>query len=236
MKKLALFTRIGLLILMVVFVACSKDETQGGLSLKFQASKSNLKSSLANNIVIESFVINIGEIELEFDENDPMFASDSIATDIELKGPFEVDLMKGGNPLATLIAQNVKLPQAAYDEIEFKFRESKNPVSELNGKSILIKGTVNGTPFIFWTDEEIEVEIEFESYVFLEEAQRAYITVTFDIISLFNPALGGVDISGAIDGNDNGIIEISKADVDGNELIAKSIWERIEFIIDAFED
>ena len=238
MKKSATITRIAILsmVFAFIFISCEKDEMKGGLSLKFEATHNTLKSSPADNIVIESFVINIGEIELEFDDNDPLFATDSVASDIELDGPFEVDLMKNGNPLSTVIAQNVELPQAAYDEIEFKFRESENPISEMLGKSILVKGTINGTPFIFWTDEEIEVEIEFEKYVLLEEAEMAYITVTFDIMSLFNPAAGGIDISGATDGNGNGIIEIYPEDPDGNEDLADMLWDRLEDIIEAFED
>jgi hypothetical protein len=238
MKNSATFTRISILTLIMafIFISCNKDEMKGGVSLKFQATQNILKSSPVESIVIESFIINIGEIELEFDDNDPLFATDSVASDIELDGPFEIDLMKNGNPLSTVIAQNVELPQAAYDEIEFKFRESENPISMMLGKSIMVKGTINGTPFIFWTDEEIEVEIEFEKYVLLEDAQMAYITVTFDILSLFNPAAGGIDISGATDGNENGIIEIYPEDPDGNEDLAVKLWDRLEDIIEAFED
>lgn len=238
MKNSATFTRISILTLVMafIFISCNKDEMKGGVSLKFQATQNILKSSPVESIVIESFIINIGEIELEFDDNDPLFATDSVASDIELDGPFEIDLMKNGNPLSTVIAQNVELPQAAYDEIEFKFRESKNSASEMLGKSIMVKGTIGGTPFIFWTDNEIEVEIEFEKYVLLEEAEKAVITVTFDVLALFNPAQGGIDISGATDGNENGIIEIYPEDPDGNEDLAIKLWDRLEYIIEAFED
>ena len=238
MKKSATFTRISILTLVMafIFISCEKDEMKGGLSLRFEATQSTLKSSSADDIVIESFIINIGEIELEFDDNDPLFATDSVASDFDLEGPFEIDLIKDGNALSTVIAQNVELPQAAYDEIEFKFEKSENPISLMWGKTIMVKGTINGTPFIFWTDEEIEVEIEFENNVFLEDAQMAYITVTFDIMTLFNPAAGGIDISGATDGNGNGIIEIYANDPDGNEDLAERIEDRLEDIIEAFED
>ncbi len=238
MKKSATITRIAILsmVLAFIFISCDKDEMKGGLSLKFEATQSTLKSTPADNIVIERFVINIGEIELEFDDNDPMFETDSIASDIDLEGPFEVDLMKNGDPLSTTIVQNVELPQAAYDEIEFKFRESENPISEMLGKSILVEGTIGETPFVFWTDEEIEVDIEFEKGVFLEEAEMAIITVSFDVMNLFNPAAGGIDISSATDGNDNGIIEIYPEDPDGNEDLADQLWDKLEDIIEAFED
>lgn len=238
MKNSATFTRISILsmVFAFIFISCDKDEMKGGLSLRFEATQSTLKSSPADNIVIKSFIINIGEIELEFDNNDPLFATDSVASDIDLEGPFEIDLIKDGNALSTVIAQNVELPQAAYDEIEFKFRKSENPISLMLEKTAMVKGTINDTPFIFWTDEEIEVEIEFDENVFLEDAQMAYITVTFDIMTLFNPAAGGIDISGATDGNGNGIIEIYAGDPDGNKDLADMLWDRMEDIIEAFED
>lgn len=238
MKNSATITRIAILSMFfaVIFISCDKDEMKSGVSLKFQATQSTLKSSPADNIVIESFVINIGEIELEFDDNDPLFATDSVASDIELKGPFEVDLMKNGDLLSSTIIQNVELPEAAYDEIEFKFRESKNANSEMSGKSILVKGTIDGTPFIFWTDEEIEVEIEFENDVLLDEAQLAVITVAVDVLSLFDPMQGGINISGATDTNDNGITEIYPEDPDGNEDLADQLLDKLEDIIEAFEE
>lgn len=238
MRKSATITRIAILsmVFAFIFISCDKDETEGGLSLKFKATENTLKSSPADSIVIESFMINIGEIELEFDDNDPMFETDSIASDIELEGPFEVDLMKNGDPLSTTIVQNVELPQAAYDEIEFEFRESEDSASDMLGKSILVKGTINGTPFVFWTDEEVEMEIEFENDVFLEEAQMAVITVAIDVLALFDPLQGGISIAGATDGNDNGIIEIFPEDPDGNEDLADQLWDKLEDIIEAFEN
>jgi hypothetical protein len=238
MKNSASFTRISILALVmsIVFISCEKDEDKNGLSLKFQGTKNSLKSTTAENVVIESFVINIGEIELEFDDDDPMFENDSVASDYELEGPFEIDLMKNGDPLSSFVARNVALPQAAYDEIEFKFTESENSLSLMQGKSILVKGTIDGTPFIFWTDEEIEVEIEFENDVFLEDAQMAVITVAFDVQALFDPARAGINIAGATDGNGNGVIEIYPEDPDGNEDLADMLWDRLEDIIDAIED
>ena len=229
---------------LAVLSSCSKDETEvkNGTSIQFKstyeapAGTAGLKSTANQGVVIESFKINIEEIEIEFNDNDPMFATDSVATDYELDGPFEIDLMADGNALETTIINNVELPVAAYDEIEFKFRESENSISEMYGKSILVEGTINGTPFIFWTDEEIEVEIEFEDVFTLDEASIALITVSFDIASLFDPSKGGIDLSNAADVNENGIIEIYPGDPDGNNDLADLLWDRLEDIIEAFED
>ena len=230
--------------------SCSKDDTEkGGVRFLFKATyldqefSASLKSSsasdegeLSNSVIIESFKINISEIELEFDDDDPLFATDSVASDIELEGPFEIDLMLEGMALEALIADNVELPNAAYEEIEFEFEKSENSISEMFKKTILVKGTIDGTPFIFWHDEDFDMEIEFDNTVHLDEAKQAIITVSFDIVSMFDPSKGGVDISAAKDGNQNGIIEIYPDDPDGNEKLADLLMDRIEDVIDAFED
>lgn len=241
MKTQDLFKAFIVLFIAVFLSSCKKDDQKGMASIKFEAHYPTTKSTTAEKsssvgVIIESFKINIEEIEIEFDDNDPLFLTDSVATDYELDGPFEIDLVKDGNALGTTIASNVELPTAAYDEIEFKFRESKVLTAEMNGKSIQVKGTINGTPFIFWSDNEIEVEIEFEQLVYLDEASNAVLAVSFDLASLFNPAVGGVDITSAIDGNANGTIEIYPGDSDGNSNLASQIWAKLEHIIDAFEE
>jgi hypothetical protein len=242
MKAINVIKTLTLISIALIFFSCSKDDSlKNKTKIKFESTNltsktTSLKSTLAESVVIESFKINIEEIEIEFNDDDPLFATDSVATDYELEGPFEIDLIKNGNSLETFITGNVQLPSAAYDEIEFKFRESDNSISLMYGKSVLIEGTINGTPFIFWTDEEIEVEIEFEEIVYLDEASQAVLTVSFNLASLFNPALGGIDISNATDGNQNGIIEIYPEDPDGNNDLADLIWEKIEDIIEAFEE
>lgn len=242
MKALNVFKAVIVLAITVFLISCEKndDTLKNQTAIKFEANQTlksgQLKSTSTAEVVIESFKINIEEIEIEFNDNDPMFLADSVATDYELEGPFEVDLMKDGNALETTVVKNVELPSAAYDEIEFKFRESENSISMMYGKSILVEGTINGTPFIFWSDEEIEVEIEFEELVDLDEASRAVLTVSFDIASLFDASIGGVDISAAMDTNENGIIEIYPEDPDGNSDLADMVWEKLEVIIEAFED
>ncbi len=228
------------IILALVLMSCEKEK-QGGLTLKFSGTTTPnslaIKSDNANAVVvIESFKINIGEIELEF--HDDQFISDSIGYDdeIELKGPFEVDLIKNGDALVTTVVSNVELPPAGYEEIEFEFKKSKNSISDMYQKTVLVKGTINGVPFVFWTDEEFEVEIEFEDDVYVDEATLAVVTVSFNIASLFDPAFGGINISNANDGNGNGIIEIYKDDPDGNEELADRIEDRLDDIIEAFED
>ncbi|MBW6497994.1 MAG: hypothetical protein K0B09_06385 [Bacteroidales bacterium] len=228
------------IILALVLMSCEKEK-QGGLTLKFSGTTPTsglaIKSSNADAVVvIESFKINIGEIELEF--HDDQFISDSIGWDdeIELKGPFEIDLIKNGDGMVTTILSNVELPPAGYEEIEFEFKKSRNSISEMYQKTVLVKGTINGVPFVYWTDEEFEVEIEFDDEVYVDEATLAVVNVSFNIASLFDPAQGGINIANATDGNGNGIIEIFEDDPDGNEDLAERIEDRLDDIIEAFED
>ena len=237
LKKL--FPLFFLLSFVFIYTSCEKDDAlkDGNTALKFKGvynSTTQTKSSALNGVVIETFTINIGEIEFEFDEDNNN--NGLTYSEITLKGPFELDLVKDGQGQVVSLINDLNLPETGYDEIEFKFDKNENPISEMFKKTVLVKGTINGIPFVFFTDEEFEMEIEFEDPVDLSEVESAIIMVTFDVQALFDPAQGGVDISNAQDGNGNGIIEIYEDDPDGNEDLAEKIEDRLDDIIEAFED
>lgn len=239
MKTFSFWNLVVIAALLVFTSSCSDDDEdpKNQTSIKFTASYPSTKSSTVNSgVSIERFKINIEEIEIEFDDEEPLFTTDSVATDYEFEGPFEVDLMDAGNTLQTTVARRVELPAAAYEEIEFKFRESEVTSSEMFEKSILIEGEINGVPFVFWSDEEIEVEIEFENLVYIDEAKVAILTISFDLGALFDTSKGGIDISSATDGNGDGVIQIHPDNPDGNDDLSDSIWNKIEDIIEAFEE
>lgn len=90
---------------------------------------------------------------------------------------------------------------------------------------------------MFHTNEEFEVEIEFENSITLSDAQHATIAISFNLAALFNPAQGGVDISNARDLNADGTILINYYDTtDRNNSLADLIENRIDHIIYSFED
>jgi len=183
-----------------------------------------------NDIVINSFIINVEEIELEADDDDE--AEGSKVSDIELDGPFVVDLIENRSGIDQTLAE-VDLPEGNYEEIEFSINESEDSESELFEKSIFIAGTINGTPFEFWHNEDLDFEIEFENGMLtLEEASATLINLQFDLNNLFSL----VDISTAADGNEDGTIEINPSNDDGNSDLADTMMDAIDDIIDAFED
>lgn len=233
----------------IVFASCSKDNEEdlnptdpsqntefAKVSLKAKATYNSNSSkglslkSMNSNLEISDFLVNIKEVELEFDddswEGDKYYCSDD---EIELKGPFELDLL--GNEITFAF---VELPQAQYEEIEFEFDKSSNSSSELFGKTVLIKGTIDGFPFIFWHDFDEEVEIDFEDddndIIITQDNNN--ITINFDLTGI----LAGVDFTTAQDGNGDGLIEISPRDNDGNRAIANQIKNRIKDYIDLLDD
>lgn len=239
MKTINLF-RIAIIISIAAFLySCDKENTDlhnGNAALKFQGvyKPSLTKNAALNEVVIESFTINVSEIEFEFDDDDDN--NNLTYSDIKLKGPFEIDLVKDGQARVVTLINDLNLPETGYDEIEFEFDKNENRNSEMYKKTVLIKGKINGTPFIFFTDEEFELEIEFEEPFDLSEMKDVIVMVSFDVQALFDPAQSRIDITAARDRNGNGIIEIYEDDPDGNENLADKIEDRLDDIIEAFED
>lgn len=244
------------LLSMALLAACSdnNDSTNNGrLSISASASftgttaKSSTAKMVNANVDVTEFRVNLREFELEADfeememedasemENDPSWDDDGYydyEDEVELEGPFELDLMEGQ---ITFI--NASIPEGVFEEIEFKFGKSKDPDSELYDKSILIKGTIDGVPFVFWHDFEDEVELDFEdSAVDISiTGTPEGVVIEFDLAQIFSSAVG-VDLTQAKDGNGDGTIEISPSDPDGNNDLAQVIRDRIKQDIDLLDD
>lgn len=236
--------KLGVLALSLAFgfTACSSDdssapgENQGTLKIVANASYGDLgnrtTSGIADaNVTLSSFLINIEEIELEFaDDHDRLDNYYNSDDDIELKGPFEYDLLSGDE----FELVNVYIPNGIYEEIEFEFDKSENPDSELYGKSMQLKGEINGQPFVFWHDFEEEIEIDFDDAErnLIINNNSLEIAIHFDL----NAVLANVDLSTATDNDGDGIITISPQDTDGNNGLANALKEAIKDQIELMED
>lgn len=255
MKNLRMtYRNFGLALLSATFFtfSCTKDEDDingnGQLALNFSSNTTNIPGSSSSSrttngnsaIEITDFLINIKEFELELDiedtDDDNELWDDNgyfdYEDEIELTGPFELDLMT--NQFSVVA---VEIPNGIYEEIEFKFEKSTDTNSDLLDKSILIKGTIDGTPFEFWHDFEDEVEVDFDNaeYDLTINNNGTDLTINFDLTNVFNSVVG-IDLSQATDGNANGVIEISPSDPDGNNAIAEQIKDKIRDYIDLSED
>ena len=241
------------LVLTMSLFNCSDDESNNNPMIDnsslviqaratFDGTNTTSRNTVNTDLNLTTFKLNIEELELEFDDidddndddyegydDDGYFNSDD---DVELQGPFELDLLNGTSNIVTL-----DLPQGAYESLEFEFDENENPNSDLFNKTILIEGTIDGTPFEFWYDFEEELEIDYEN-----SAQNISISngintiiINFDLDNLFNTS-SGIDLSEATDNDGDGIIEINPNDNDGNNDLADDIKDKISDIIDLLDD
>ena len=257
MKNYASTLKNGLWAIAALFtiVSCSNEDSSSGKGQLSIGAKSTVSStsgkasingkSLNADVILTDFRMNLKEFELEMDyenEDDDNEGSDNeqwnddgyfdYEDEIELEGPFELDLLAGQVSFIS-----AEIPNGIYEELEFKFDESTDPNSDLFGKSILIQGTINGTPFIFWHNFEDEVEVDFEDSqidIVIQNNANGLI-LNFDLSLVFN-VTSGVDLSQATDGNDDGVIEISPIDEDGNNAIAQAIRNNIKQAIDLLDD
>lgn len=234
MKKLK--NLLGIMTLLIVLASCSNDsgsaENTVNIIARATYSPSANRSALNGDVVLTSFKINLREIEFEFAENsnddddnsngdsddDGFYDSDD---EFELYGPFELDLLNQNAPVTT-----VTIPNGTYEEVEFKLHKSTNSASAMYNKSIEITGTINGTPFIFWHDIDEDFEIDYE------DANQNLIVSnnSYDLVFNFdlNQVLSQVDLSSAVDGDGDGVIEIGPNDTDGNQALANLIENSIE--------
>lgn len=234
MKNLKTF--IGIIGLVFIVTSCSKDSvaSQGTMKIKATAVYANPNGRAASDVVLTSFKINIRKIEFKVGEGmgmgdgkssgshdgteDGLFNGDDAS---ELKGPWELDLLNQTAPITS-----VTIPNGTYTEVEFKLSPSLVSSSPIFNKTIEIRGTIKGVPFVFWNTSEQDFSIDYH-----DAMQNLVINNgSYDLVFNFdlNQVLSMVDLSGALDGNNDGIIEIGPNDSDGNNALATQLHDHIE--------
>lgn len=209
--------------LAVTVVAACDNATAGnrvpvGLSFSGQAPAASAVladvtiSDAANTLVISKVQVILREVELKRTSSlvcsDDTTSTQSSRDDCEELsiGPFLVDVPVTGTTLTSISAV---VPPDTYREIEFEIHKlgDDTPVEralaaahpEFDINSIRVEGTYNGTPFVFMSELDEEVELEFAVPVVVTEA-NANVTIQFDIASWFrngstlvNPATANKD-------------------------------------------
>lgn len=237
---------IATFILSILIVSCSSDSGSGQNTMKIvaKATYTNTAGKTGNGVVVNSevvltsFKINIKEIEFKLAESgsgddgednnsgdnhhdhgngdgnhDGMYNGED---EIGLNGPWELDLLNQSAPVTTVTIAN-----GTYEEVEFKLSKSLQATSPLFNKTVEIKGTINGTPFVFWHNFETKFEVDYH-----DAAQNLVVSnSSFDLVLNIdlNQVMSQVDLSSAVDGNGNGVIEIGPDDTDGNNALATQL-------------
>ena len=230
--------------LFLMLVSCEKDSDLGPeyntriIAKAFYQPAGMKKSAFTNpEIVLESFTIVVEEIEFEYEDDEKEMRDDDYVSDIELSGPFELELLDNGESLDQVLA-TVTLPEGRYQEVEFEIETGSNPASEMYQKSVQITGTLDGIPFVFWTDDTEDIELEFEgsNELTIDGLREAIVTLSFDLSTIFDDSEGGIHLSDLSDNDGDGIIEINPGSDDGYEEYADEIWDRLDDSIEAMED
>lgn len=214
-------------------VGCSKDDNDDSrIRLSLDALNANGATAKSTsftgknneNVIFTDFRISIRDVVFKNDD-DP---NSNLDTDeIQFRGPYQIDLLNDGDALSQTIG-DVVVPDGMYKELRFKFHKDEDlpATDKLFDKSIYIEGTIDGQPFIFWHDTSENLDVGRSTGVKVV-GSMANFTVEFDI-SQFLSSLKQIDLSQALDGNENGIIEIFPNDEDGNQDIADDLKDNIK--------
>lgn len=229
MKKISIFVLIA-----IAMSSCSDNtSTTGNVSLKASAVSTTGKTSLtariaASTVVITDFRVNIGNIKLETDMDDDTHSTDPSHEDAKLVGPFLLDLLDPNTPLSQFITA-VDVPNAKYEEIKFNFTKSLI-VGDLQGKTFLIKGTINGKPLVIWSAQNIEFEMDFKDptkdFAVNGNSVALNIKIQLDAVMATITALANQGL--LLDTDGDGIIEITTGSDDGHSNFGYSIKELLE--------
>lgn len=149
------------LLVLFAFSACDKktDSSAPGSSLSMKVDMSALAKTAGDTVIIESAKLMLKSIKFKTDFEDSLDYK---------TGPFIVNLDLNGG--ITQIAAT-DIPNGIYDKIKFKIHkpEDDEAISDSDFVagadsdkrfSVVIRGTYNGTPFLYRSKKDIEQELE----------------------------------------------------------------------------
>ena len=181
----------------------------------------------ANTLVITKAQLVLRELELKFSETATCTSGDASDSCEELQfGPMLIDLPVTDAVLSPITAQ---VPAGTYREIEFDIRRPQTDPAdvafvavhpEFNNVSIRLEGTYNGTAFVFTSQLDQEVQIDFDPPVVITDGNNN-VTIAVDIRSWFT--------------NTNGTL-INPATANPGQPNASIVSEKIKTSLRAFED
>lgn len=241
------------ILLLFTFTACNESDNlldgveTGKVAIQFKAASSpKLRSATEAEsralifkeiLEVSSFKVNITEIEFDFDDDDDLSykfnGSFSYDDDIKLRGPFEVDLIANGELQTQTLIQNLNLPKAKFEEIEFDLKKSKNKNSALYGQTIRIEGKIMGKPFVFSSNKEFDFEVEFDKP--FVPGDNAGVIINFRINSFFEALLRDYDFTQEFTVNSDGVIEITYNEDDNKSKyykLGKKFWDLMDDMFD----
>lgn len=221
----------------VFFTGCSEEDPSpslGSVELTFSSvgdgtiSGGRVTAGSSNeSVVITDFQISIRDVIFKTDADD--------STDVAFRGPFAIDLMNESEALTQSVG-SAEVPFGEYKELRFKFHKTRDVPQDhpLYDRSIYLKGTIDGAPFEMWHDTSENLDIGKSTGVVVDE-NGVSISVVFTIGQFLN-ASTSIDLSGAVDNDEDGVIEINPDNDDDNGDLADDLKDNIKAAADLLDE
>ena len=210
--------------------SCEKGNPGIILSIKSDIDALGVKKSTsAAAVVISDFAISIRDVEFKLD------GSEFDSSEVHFRGPYEVNLLLDGDALTQTIG-DVDVEQGTYDVLRFKLHKSRDWAEEsvLYDRSIFLAGTIDGVPFEFWHDTSENFDFENSDGIVVSEGD-INIVVKFHI-DMFLSSVQTIDLSQAVDADEDGLIEINPDNDDGNGDLADQLKDNIKKAADLIKE
>ena len=235
-----------------VFASCSSDDEKVVPEGEKSPVQVVLRSTMNNEVVpfdaevsplnLSELYINIAEIEFDIADEmeDILPGGDKVYTDVELKGPFPVNLLsekaQNGWVLST-----TKVPNGTYEEIEFEFDVYKGKdekFKNLLGNTIYASGSFNVgdevIPFVIKSQEEMEVELEYEKEPLVLDGSNAKVFIDLNLNKVISELIknaAGDFVNATFEEDDSILI-----DKNTNKNILKKFEDALEVAFEAIEE
>lgn len=237
-----LFAVLGL----AVFASCSSDDDEkvipeGEKSTVQVVLKSIMSDEVttyataneSNPLNLEQLYINIAEIEFDV-------ANDKVYSDVELEGPFPIDLLSEKAAKGWTLSTTT-VPNGTYKEIEFEFDVYKGDNADfanLKENTIYAAGSFNlgeaVIPFVIKSEEELEVELEYENNPLVLDGESTKVFIILNLNKVVSELIknAAIDFVGATLEEDGSIL----IDKNTNENILEKFEDALEAAFEAIED
>ena len=237
-----LFAVLGL----AVFASCSSDDDEKVIP---EGEKSTvqviLRSTMSDEVTtyatanesnplnLEQLYINIAEIEFDI-------ANDKIYSDVELEGPFPIDLLSEKAAKGWTLSTTT-VPNGTYEEIEFEFdvyKGDNEDFKNLLGNTIYASGSFDlgeaVIPFVIKSEEELEVELEYENNPLVLDGESTKVFIILNLNKVVSELIknAAIDFVGATLEEDGSIL----IDKNTNENILEKFEDALEAAFEAIED
>ncbi|WP_215225137.1 hypothetical protein [Echinicola shivajiensis] len=207
--------------------SCNNDDTdempRANVTVKARAvaeNNSEENNGLISGASITSADFSFGNLSIIGSSS----ASGNIQLPVEESMSYSLNLIQSALPQSETLG-SISLDAGNYSGITLQFQQDEALLEsdEMFEKTINIQGNVNGQLLNIYTDtEEILTAAANGGSLKIEGNQEVYIN--FDL----NLLLENTDLSLAVDGNNNGVVEIEPNNMDGNRNIYLTMMGNLE--------